>query len=885
MAMLSTMRAALRPTLRDIKRHWWRSILAVLLVALPVGVFAYNVSNDATRTQAEQSIEMRNQATYFARPCEQNIFGWDVDCQDAQSQGAGPKDKIEEALPEGFQAHLAANILVHLSKPQDEKTAPNISSLSVRDPATLQFGNHAPRQGEIVLSLDDAQRLGIGVGDEVEVHISEDNTQAAPRTEVLKVSDLIGARNSVITPGTIFSEQELERLPDSRWVLSGPRPMNWQDVKDLNAQGYVVQSQDVADNPPAHDELYPQFADPGSTNGAYGEGVFFFVVSATILAIAAVLILLSIAPVFAISAAQRGETFALMRSQGASRRHIRIAVLGYGFVAGALGAVAGLIVGASANAIVWKSRLPEASIAWPWKMWLFGFVMAIVGALLASYLPAWLAARSNIAQTAGGGRVDRMRRWRPWMAIGPALIVVILLMSWLSASRRIDHEEKFVLLTSGPLPDLGLLLGIVFSVPAMILACSTLRRPLMVRLAATLMRRQALRSASALAAIAGIVLIASLLVQQNVIETSKRVDLSARTYNTSVLGLESWDDSGEGEVVLDQARNAVEQHLQVTHALKVQSTERDYRLNPYPDEDSLGDCDNGASEEAPADCDLPVFFEPAVGFVLNTPSQVMIAEPALLDAFKLSPEDRTAAEAAMRSGAVLASSDYAKFSPKTIEEYSYKDEQQRDIDAQIATLLPEGSREMIMTPATAQRLDVKPQGNSELLFLDDQPSGEAIRQVRQAVQDADRSAYLNAYPTPQSPADSLKMSAITALPLLIIIAIISVLGLKDLRRMQEQLANVGASSKQLRALAAISTGLLAALGTWIPLAVAYATSWFSAQPAQHGADGAIYDYGTRDWVGINPIYTAFILLLVPLAAFAIGAMCSWKPKPPGYRVD
>ncbi|AZA11007.1 FtsX-like permease family protein [Corynebacterium gerontici] len=886
MSALNTMRAALRPTLRDIRRHWWRSILAVLLVALPVGLYSYGVSDNATRTQAAQSLELRNKASYFGKPCEQNIYGWAADCQGAQSQGAGPEDEMQAALPDGFRADLAASITVRLENPGEHSTPPVSTSLQLRDPETLSFGDATPGEGEIVIGLSDAERLGIGVGDQVTVTVTDEDSGFDDRRENLTVSGVIGASSSVARPGTLLSEQEIQSLPDSYWVLSGTRAMRWQDVKDLNAQGYVVESQDVADNPPPREELYPQFSDADANNGLYETDEFFLLISASVLAIAGLLILLCIAPVFSISAAQRGEAFALMRSQGATRRHIRIAVLGYGLVAGIIGATGGLVVGASVCAIVWKSRLPEAAIALPWKELLFGFVLAIVGALLASYLPAWLASHNNISQAASGGRVDRMRRWSSWMAIGPVFTAMILLGAGLLTSGVFFPPERFAFFAAGPLAVLALLVSIVLSVPAMILACSALRRPLMVRLSATLMRRQMLRSASALAAVAGVTLVASLLVQGENLIRAKQVDLNSRTYNTSVLSLESFNDETSADApAFGEAREVLEQHLAIRNSVEVEIPERDYDLTPDPADVSIERCGETGSAEVQAHCPLSVNMEPSVNFVLSTPSSMFIAEPTIIDAFRLSPEDRKKAQDAMRSGAVLVSRAYAEFHPSVLHEYSYDDDEEWFIDAQIAALLPEDSREILMTEATAKKLGIKAQNAAELLFAEHQPSDDEISRVREALSKVDPSASVGSYPSPRSVHDSMVMSASIALGLLIIVAITHVLGLKDLRRMQEQLANIGASSKQLRLLAATSTGLLAALGTWVPLAVAYAMSWLNATPASRDANGMIYDYGTRAWVGIDPVYTGFIALLVPLVAFTIGAVSSWKPKPPGYRMD
>ncbi len=889
MSTLHTVKASLRPTLRDARKHWWRSLLAVLLVALPVGVFAFSTSSSAIYTKASQAVEQRNVATFFGGSCKQNVEGWGSDCEGNSAKGAGPSDALNQALPSGFEATINADTTAKIQAVSGKKIS-HQTGLAIRAPENLRMGDATPGIGDIALPVDTAQRLGVHPGDKVKVEVSTQTPkdQQLKATKELTVNQLIGSANAVIIPGTLFQPEQLSNSVESSWVLSGPRPLSWDDVKALNAKGFVVRSKDVMDNPPPAEELYPGFEDSSVVRDFYFNDAAFLIVNIAAYAIIAILILLVVAPVFAISASKRGETFALMRSQGATRRDIRIAVLGYGLVAGVVGALLGTALGLIACFVFWRIKAPSVQFATHLELLPIGMIFAIIGALIASYLPAWLAARSNISQGADGGRIDRVRRWRNWMAIGPVMLLVFFIFAGLSQASAFGMLPLYALWFDSALTLLYALIATVLCVPAVILGCGVLRKPLMLRLAATLMRRQMLRSGSALAALAGITLIAFTLVSTEDMRTQRMVDLTARSYNTAAIGIAANEQDPESSThspqSLTAAASTVEAEVPVKKKVDVYHTGGAVMLPGLSTQWYTQHCPNNQGiEVASSACDVPESDNPAT-FLLGTYAEPLVAKPEILEFFNLKGNDLAQAKRALEQGKVLVSKD-AQLDGVQEVETSFNDAHPKLQKVEMASLLPENTTEMVMTPQVAEELGYTPSFWASMLLLEHPLDGRTAQTLDTTLRESAPDVFLYTYPAPKSVQDRLMLSGLLLVPLVLVVAISAVLGLGELRRMQRQLADVGATPAQLRALGATSTCLLAALGTVVPMLIAMMSIWISSEGPTYGEDGTLLRFGQRDWVHFDPILVLSLGVVFPLVALCIGAAMSWRQQTVRYRMD
>lgn len=230
--------------------------------------------------------------------------------------------------------------------------------------------------------------------------------------------------------------------------------------------------------------------------------------------IAACLALATISPIFAIATSRQTKTYALMRSQGATRRHIRWAVMTYGTISGVIGAVLSIVVGLTASFIDWKVNHP----GWPFTtdpmVLLQGFAAAVVGATVSAFVPAIITAMGPIISGVEGARPDRILKWRNWMWTGPACVVFVVAVLFITQVTSIldflsgtpDNPNvwgnNIPLIGTVILSIVGLV-GIFGSIIILVYSAGVIQKPLAARLAGRLVRREALKSGAIIAAIIG----------------------------------------------------------------------------------------------------------------------------------------------------------------------------------------------------------------------------------------------------------------------------------------------------------------------------------------------------------------------------------------------
>jgi putative ABC transport system permease protein len=216
--------------------------------------------------------------------------------------------------------------------------------------------------------------------------------------------------------------------------------------------------------------------------------------------VAVLLMLVSLvaAAAFTVIAARRQRQLAMLAAIGATRRQVRTVMVVSGMLAGAIAAVAGVVVGL----LAWFVTAPHLEsfaghridqFAVPWDLVVLGMVLAVITAAAAAWWPAWTASRVPVVNALSS------RPLKPSPAHRPAIVAVLLIAAsvvCLTAARQ----------TNGPLIILGallMILGIVLISPLSIRMLSALagRAPVAARLALRDLGRYQARSGAALAAI------------------------------------------------------------------------------------------------------------------------------------------------------------------------------------------------------------------------------------------------------------------------------------------------------------------------------------------------------------------------------------------------
>jgi putative ABC transport system permease protein len=127
----------------------------------------------------------------------------------------------------------------------------------------------------------------------------------------------------------------------SEFFVDVPGGLDWPAVQELNAQGLVVVSREVVENPPAPSEYMPPewgWSDSGLSPEQFA--VLALVVAALVLEV-----VLLAGPAFAVGLRRQRRDLALQAANGATSADLRRAVLASGLLLGASAAVAGAVLG------------------------------------------------------------------------------------------------------------------------------------------------------------------------------------------------------------------------------------------------------------------------------------------------------------------------------------------------------------------------------------------------------------------------------------------------------------------------------------------------------------------------------------------------------------
>lgn len=468
--------AALRIGRRQATRGKGRTAIAVALIALPVaavtflsGTIASTTPTDATRL--ERSLGETAQARIWAPSARtsgelrQNAVGTEMSYGDDTS---GEEVSLEavEALDLG--AMVPAQRMT-LSVRSDSALVPRVAFHEVdgaQVPGLLGAieGDHAPSAGQVVLQRQLAARLGVGLGDTVELLAQAKTLEVEVVGTGRSSSNFLG----ILGPGTLttagIAEPQIGALqpggPEAAVFIVGDSPVLWPDIVTLNAAGFAVESRAMMLDPPPPESIYGgAFGTPGADSATVGFAI-------AVLAIGALEVLLLVGPAFAVGAKRNARTLALVAAAGGRPGDLRRIVLATGVVTGAVAGAAGIALGLAAHLgwYGWSLRAiyPPANFAVPWMWPLVAGAFAVVLGAVAAWIPARRAGKTDVVSVLTGRREEaRMRRSVPWVgaAITVAGVATSLIAAVLSSPLALAAGGVAVLVgivvSSGVLVDLA----------------------------------------------------------------------------------------------------------------------------------------------------------------------------------------------------------------------------------------------------------------------------------------------------------------------------------------------------------------------------------------------------------------------------------------------
>jgi len=352
-------------------------------------------------------------------------------------------------------------------------------------------------------------------------------------------TNLHATRSIIGVPGALFGTdtrviEDQDNSIGTTWLVTGPKPIDWQQVRAFNQVGASVISREVVLNPPPKDRIADARAHLSGPGDGNTIGIFVVIIGLVLLQIA-----LLAGPAIAVGARRHQRGLAIMASAGAERRHLRTVVLATN---GLIGLGAGLIGGGLGGALGagitwWLIHTGRQSFARVDVHLLDLLALAVVGgltAVAASLIPARQAARLDVVAVLTGRRALLPPRRR--------VSVVGLLLVWIGAVSAYwfsGHHSQFASVAALAVTEIGVIAatGAVLALVARV----AVRAPLPLRFALRDAARQRSRTvpavAAVLAAIAGATCALVYLASNTQMERSYYV--AEAPYGTSRIGLSS----------------------------------------------------------------------------------------------------------------------------------------------------------------------------------------------------------------------------------------------------------------------------------------------------------------------------------------------------------
>lgn len=501
---LAGWRPALRLARRDALRARGRSLLVLVMIALPV--LAVSAAAVVQATSDVSGIEGADRRMGAAEARIRPVGGAVLQSPDPEDYSAGgwatqgdttgPKpsyDAVKAVLGDVRTITLREGYTeIPLGERRVSLTAREVD---LRDPLadglfTLTDGRVAGAPDEAVVN-DVLVGRGVDLGDTITIGDRDLEVVGSGVHTTVRDTATVDVLPDALGPG--FADH----TPDIDWLVGGD-DVTWSDVLALNRAGLVVTSRAVLADPPPVQEIAEQM---GHDTG-YGDALATI---ALVVTMALLEVVLLAGPAFAVSARRQARALALMAATGGTPRQARRVVLASGVVLGALAALVGAVLGV---AVGW-ALLP---LAQRWSGEWFGpldvdlRIVAVVAAfgllsaLLAAVVPAHIASRQDVVAVLAGRRGDRPPSART-PVLGLLLLGAGIAMSayGVTASNGGHYSIAIAAIVS--------VLGMILVVPVVVSAVARLSRrlPLVLRYAARDAARHRTRTVPAVAAVAATV--------------------------------------------------------------------------------------------------------------------------------------------------------------------------------------------------------------------------------------------------------------------------------------------------------------------------------------------------------------------------------------------
>jgi putative ABC transport system permease protein len=519
-AWRSSWAVALRMARRDVRRHKGRSALVVVMVAVPTLllslVVTLSLTSEVDGVEGMPFVLGTSQALIEGVDGAQVLQGADPQRGSSSSRGtATPIPGFDPAADAFVNAEamttLVGSPVVPLSGFQGRASVGerriSVDGLAVAGPQglgqrlRLLSGRWPTGPSEALVTeygryrgLPDSGRLTVTV-------------EGADHT--YDIVGLASASSLYGSEGLVVAVPPTGGAGVNSWLVPGPDPVTWADVRRLNDYGLRVTSRQVLLDPPSVDQLpaeLQEFAsgDADQVNLVVGMG------AAMLLIVTALLV----GPAFAVSATRQRRTLALAASNGASTPVLRRTVLAQALVLGGTSALVGTALGVAITPLVlalFRSDAdfsPTVPLDIRWGL-LAGIALCALGStLVAALAPARRLGRLDIVGVMRGQSVSP----RPSLFILAAGVLLTLLGAFAvlgsTGAGGLPSVTELIGMEAGgefavTIGAVVLILGTLFLVPVILAGVGRLggHLPTTLRMAARDLARHRSRSAPSVAAV------------------------------------------------------------------------------------------------------------------------------------------------------------------------------------------------------------------------------------------------------------------------------------------------------------------------------------------------------------------------------------------------
>ena len=461
----------LRIASRDARQSLGRTSTAVFLISLPIIIAIAAITfwdvTTSQRYQASSWLGHRRdvQAVTLHRSStaiEQDFTADRLSKTASSDEVSVSMDTLQSWLPEGDQL-VAVETLYQLRLETADGTGFTVDNgtqtASLEAPRVNAGSKSGPlAAGHAVISEDVARALSVSVGDSVNLSLTIAKERATQSLKGSVVIDSIigGSERAIIGDGTLpIDRLAVAGRTQTAWFVTGPTPVSWEKIRELNASGFSVLSRQVLAKPPDASALPSQIAQYEVPQSARSANPWQYLLLVTGILLILTEMILLISPLYTVAQRSVMRTAAMIVANGGDRTDGRRLTIAHGVIIGLYSAVFSAAFSAAAMVgIGMWSGLGIGIVPW-WPLAL-SVLLPVLLSLMASVSPAHTTSHTATSAAIGG------RVWEPSRLVRRRMIYPLALLAGLPLLGIAAWQGSILALVVG----IGLLeAGLIGSIP------------------------------------------------------------------------------------------------------------------------------------------------------------------------------------------------------------------------------------------------------------------------------------------------------------------------------------------------------------------------------------------------------------------------------------